>query len=507
MHKICSHFSLWIYYSIQAFDALFVINDRGIIQQVNETSTRAFGYSEDEFVGSNITIIMPKEHSEHHDEYLDNYMRTEIKKMIGTQREVTAQRKDKSTFPCILGLSQIEGEGLFCGFIRDITSEKEKQSILIESTKRMEEVFNASFDALFTISSEGIIIMVNDVASTVFGWTKEEFIGQNITIIMPKEHAEHHNEYLKHYLETGIKKMIGTQREVEAKRKDGTLFPCILGLAELSATRTGKRQFVGYIKDVTVQKRVMMAEAEREAADSLLHNILPEHIAHRLKVDPGHIADHYDNTTICFADICGFTDRADKMTPIELVSELNDLFSRFDKLVDHYGLNKVKTIGDCYMVTSIPSNELAELDGRAGCQRVCRFALDLLKAVTEFNMTGPQHGQLELRVGIAIGSVVAGVVGTHRFLFDMWGDAVNVAARMEQLGVASQIQVTREVVDSVSNDFSFECRGKLDVKGKGHMETYLLKSAKDISRIRRSSVLNHWQKCTPPQSRSNSTLI
>ena len=503
---IHSHFGYYIV-PFTAFDALFVINDRGIIQQVNKASTRVFGYSEDEFVGSNISMIMTDDVGRQHDQYLDNYMRTGIKKMIGTQREVTAQRKDKSTFPCILGLSQIEGEGLFCGFIRDITSEKEKQSILMESTKRMEEVFNASFDALFTISSEGIIIMVYDVASSVFGWTKEEFIGQNITIIMPKEHAEHHNEYLKHYLETGIKKMIGTQREVEAKRKDGTLFPCILGLAELSATRTGKRQFVGYIKDVTVQKRVMMAEAEREAADSLLHNILPEHIAHRLKVDPGHIADHYDNTTICFADICGFTDRADKMTPIELVSELNDLFSRFDKLVDHYGLNKVKTIGDCYMVTSIPSNELAELDGRAGCQRVCRFALDLLKAVTEFNMTGPQHGQLELRVGIAIGSVVAGVVGTHRFLFDMWGDAVNVAARMEQLGVASQIQVTREVVDSVSNDFSFECRGKLDVKGKGHMETYLLKSAKDISRIRRSSVLNHWQKCTPPQSRSNSTLI
>jgi len=251
-----------------------------------------------------------------------------------------------------------------------------------------------------------------------------------------------------------------------------------------------------------------MAEAEREAADSLLHNVLPEHIAHRLKVDPGHIADHYDNTTICFADICGFTDRATKMTPHDVVAMLNDLFSRFDKLVDHYGLNKVKTIGDCYMVTSIPSNELAELDGRAGCQRVCRFALDLLKAVTEFNMLGPQHGQVELRVGIAIGSVVAGVVGTHRFLFDMWGDAVNVAARMEQLGVPSQIQVTREVVDSVSNDFSFECRGKLDVKGKGMMETYLLKSAKDISRIRRSSVLNHWKpKRTPPASRANSTLI
>ena len=108
-------------------------------------------------------MIMTDDVGRQHDQYLDNYMRTGIKKMIGTQREVTAQRKDKSTFPCILGLSQIEGEGLFCGFIRDITSEKEKQSILIENNKRIQEIYNASYDALFTISSEGIIIMVNDV--------------------------------------------------------------------------------------------------------------------------------------------------------------------------------------------------------------------------------------------------------------------------------------------------------------------------------------------------------
>jgi adenylate cyclase len=105
---------------------------------------------------------------------------------------------------------------------------------------------------------------------------------------------------------------------------------------------------------------------------------------------------------------------------------LNDIFSRFDYLVDIYDLNKVKTIGDCYMVTSIPSDEL-EHDG---CARVCRFALDLLKAVQEFNNAGPQHGPISFRVGIATGQVVAGVVGTKRFLFDMWGDAVNVAARM-----------------------------------------------------------------------------
>lgn len=136
---------------------------------------------------------------------------------------------------------------------------------------------------------------------------------------------------------------------------------------------------------------------------------------------------------------------------------LNDLFSRFDFLVDKYELNKIKTISDCYMVTSIPVSEL-EHDG---CARVCRFALDLMKAVRAFNNSGPQHGHIEMRVGIACGQVVAGVVGTKRFLFDMWGDAVNVAARMEQHGLAGQIQTTKEVVDNAGSDFTFECRGQL----------------------------------------------
>ena len=148
-----------------------------------------------------------------------------------------------------------------------------------------------------------------------------------------------------------------------------------------------------------------------------------------------------------------------------VVTMLNDIFSRFDYLVGIYDLNKVKTIGDCYMVTSIPSDKL-EHDG---CARVCRFALDLLKAVRDFNNTAPQHGPINFRIGVATGSVVAGVVGTKRFLFDMWGDAVNVAARMEQSGLPGQIQVTQEVVTSAGSDFTFELRGTLTIKGKAHL--------------------------------------
>jgi adenylate cyclase len=205
-------------------------------------------------------------------------------------------------------------------------------------------------------------------------------------------------------------------------------------------------------------------------------------------------------TAQLFADIVGFTDRATVMSPHDVVTMLNDLFSRFDYLVDIYELNKVKTIGDCYMVTSIPSSDLEQ----DGCARVCRFALDLMKAVRAFNASGPQYGHIEMRCGIATGDIVAGVVGTKRFSFDMWGDAVNVAARMEQHGLPGQIQVTKEVVDHAGSEFTFESRGQLMVKGKGVMDTYLLRSAKNVE-LRRS-VYQHWKPTPIAAMRSNSTL-
>lgn len=284
---------------------------------MNDTSSDVFGWSVEEFIGKNISMIMTSDVACHHNRYLENYLRSGIKRMIGTQREVTAQRKDKSTFPCVLGLSQIQDSNLFCGFIRDLSKEKAAQASLIESKNLLEKIIDASFDALFCIDEHGIIEQVNEASSRVFGWTREELLGRNIKVIMPEGHASRHDSYLAHYLKTGFKKMIGKQREVEAKRKDGSCFPCILGLSELESNTAGKRRFVGFIKDVTIQKSLLVAQAEREASDSLLHNVLPRQIAQRLKQDPSHIADHYENTTILFADIVGFTDIAGRMSPRE----------------------------------------------------------------------------------------------------------------------------------------------------------------------------------------------
>jgi PAS domain S-box-containing protein len=162
-------------------------------------------------------------------------------------------------------------------------------------------ISTSSFDGLFVIDDKGTILRVNQASCDVFGWSRNEFIGQNIKMIMPSGHSQKHDGYLSRYLKTGFKKMMGKLREVGAMRKDGSTFPCMLGLNEV--VTNGSTQFVGFIRDVTTQKSLLLAQAEREASDSLLFNILPEHIAYRLKADPSHIADHYDNTTILFADI------------------------------------------------------------------------------------------------------------------------------------------------------------------------------------------------------------
>ena len=168
-------------------------------------------------------------------------------------------------------------------------------------------------------------------------------------------------------------------------------------------------------------------------------------------------------------DIVGFTALSSNMSAVEVVNLLNELFVSIDDLVTKYDLNKVKTIGDCYMVTSHPDLE----DQHHECSVVCHFAVELLESLKLYNYTHPERN-LEVRIGINIGPVVAGVVGTKRFLYDLWGDAVNVASRMESTSLPGRIQVTKEVADLVSSEFHIEPRGFVNVKGKGEIETFFL---------------------------------
>ena len=210
---------------------------------------------------------------------------------------------------------------------------------------------------------------------------------------------------------------------------------------------------------------------EQERSELLLLNILPGPIVDRLKANGQMIADLFDSASIVFADVVDFTPLAQGLSPEDVVGILDTLFTRFDTLVEKHGLEKIKTIGDCYMAASgVP--EPAPDHAR----RAALLALDMREAIAASPVAGGRG--LELRIGINSGPVIAGVIGSKRFLYDLWGDAVNTASRMESQGSPGRIQVTRATYDLLKDEFVCEPRGTIDVKGKGAMETWYVVGAR-----------------------------
>jgi class 3 adenylate cyclase len=209
-------------------------------------------------------------------------------------------------------------------------------------------------------------------------------------------------------------------------------------------------------------------EAERARSERLLLNVLPGPIAERLKAGTGVIAEHYDSVSVLFADLVGFTSRTMVMAPEQLVSLLDRIFSAFDRLADAAGLEKIKTIGDAYMVAGgLPERRPDHLEA------VARMGLAMRE---ELASIGEETGQrwLSLRIGIDSGPAVAGVIGRRKFIYDLWGDTVNTASRMESHGVPGEIQVTERVAAGLAPPFVLRPRGTIDVKGKGPMRTFFL---------------------------------
>lgn len=204
---------------------------------------------------------------------------------------------------------------------------------------------------------------------------------------------------------------------------------------------------------------------ERERSESLLLNILPRDIVTMLKRQPGTVADHFAGASILFADVVNFTPMAAGMPPGALVEILDEVFSYFDSLVERYGMEKIKTIGDCYMVAAGVPRPRAD-----HAQALTALALEMRDGVKRRTFRGGR--QLRFRMGIDSGPVVAGVIGRKKFIYDLWGDAVNTASRMESHGTSGQIQITRSTYELIKDRYICESQGSIMVKGKGEMEVW-----------------------------------
>jgi len=240
----------------------------------------------------------------------------------------------------------------------------------------------------------------------------------------------------------------------------------VLGLL-VAVPASGAARWVSQAYETSLEEKNSIIEKEKDRSEKLLLNILPARIAEELKSGRATIAERVENVSIMFSDIVGFTPLSKTISAEELVKVLNLIFSRFDDLADDLGLEKIKTIGDAYMVCGglIDSDPVSHV-------HIGKMALGMIRAVESVNR---KRGlSLQIRIGINSGDVVAGVIGKRKFIYDLWGDAVNVASRMESSGVPGRIQVSPSTWALLKDHFSFEARELIEVKGIGSMQTYLL---------------------------------
>lgn len=338
---------------------------------------------------------------------------------------------------------------------RQITRYQQAEAKLRASDQQVVDLLEGMTDGFWALDRQWRFTFVNQRAGQILQKPPEELLGKVIWEVL----SDLNGSKIDQEFHTAVSQQISVNFEefyaplgrwIEVRA-----FPSYEGLS-------------AFIHDITIRR--VMEEAlryQQEQAERLLSNTLPAPIAKRLKLQEDAIADSFEEVTILFADLVNFTQWASEITPTALVSYLNEIFSSFDELTEKHGLEKIKTIGDAYMVAGglpIPSDDHT--------QAIAEMGLDMLRAIAQFNA---KHGtNLNLCVGINTGPVVAGVIGTKKFSYDLWGDTVNLASRMESHGLPGRIQVTETSYQRLQNLYSFEERGLIAIKGKGLMKTYLM---------------------------------
>jgi PAS domain S-box-containing protein len=352
----------------------------------------------------------------------------------------------------------------------NITERKLAEAALQQAEEKYRSIFENTDEGLFQIALDGRYLSANPALARIYGYCDVEDLIAGLKDINQQLYVDKARRAKFVALMQAQDRVSNFQSQVY--RKDGSII-WILENAHIVRDATGKPLYYeGSVVDITMRK--VWEEAllyQQQCTEDLLQNILPAPIAERLKLQESIIADSFDEVTVLFADLVNFTELSAQIPATQLVDLLNKIFSVFDRLTQKHGLEKIKTIGDAYMVVGglpTPRPDHAEA--------VVEMALDMQQAIARFqrNDGTPFH----LRIGINTGPVVAGVIGTKKFAYDLWGDTVNVASRMESQGVAGGIQVTSATYALLQDKYVFEQRDAIAIKGKGEMITYWLTGRK-----------------------------
>lgn len=356
--------------------------------------------------------------------------------------------------------------------LSDFTERKQVEEALRNAEERYRSIFENIGEGLFQVTPEGRFLSANPALAQIYGYDSPEELIEKITDINQQLYVEKSRRAI--FLSRLQTYNTVTNFVSQVYRKDGNLI-WISENAHVVRDAEGKELYYeGSVVDITVRK--VWEEAlryQRECTEQLLLNILPEPIAQRLKLQESTIADSFASVTVLFADLINFTETSSRIPATKLVKLLNKIFSEFDRLSEKHGLEKIKTIGDAYMVVGgLPMHRTDHAEA------IAEMALDMQRQITRFK--GIDGKPFRLRIGINTGPVVAGIIGTKKFTYDLWGDTVNVASRMESQGVAGRIQVTANTYKRLKDKYLFEKRGVIPVKGKGEMVTYWLTGRKNF---------------------------
>ncbi|MEG4213991.1 adenylate/guanylate cyclase domain-containing protein [Microcoleus sp. Pol14C6] len=355
-------------------------------------------------------------------------------------------------------------------FAMEARERQRAEEALRQAEAKYRSIFENAIVGIFQTTPDGQYLSANPALLRIYGYSSREELVGTLTDISQQLYVDpdRRAEVVRFIEEQGKV----SDFESQIYRRDGSIIWISENTYTVRDSYGNLLYYEGTVQDITTRKQAEAAlRLEQEKSDRLLLNVLPQPIADRLKQDQSIIADTFAEVTVLFADIVGFTQISSQISPPELVSLLNDIFSTFDLLAEKHGLEKIKTIGDAYMVVGglpMPRRDHAEA--------IAEMALDMQQAITDFSNTHSQA--FSIRIGINSGPVVAGVIGIKKFIYDLWGDTVNTASRMESHGKPGSIQVTETTYQQLRENYLFENRGAIEVKGKGEMTTYLLKCRK-----------------------------
>jgi PAS domain S-box-containing protein len=350
----------------------------------------------------------------------------------------------------------------------DLTPSKkhEIESLLQEQNKRFQVICSSKNDAIITSDESKQILFWNKGAEYIFGYSPEEAIGQPLTLIIPGHLHQRHNEGIERMNQGKEPRVLGKVLELKAIKKNGEEFPIELTLG--SWDNDGKRYYSGIIRDITEKKKAdLIIFDEKKKADELLLNILPRQVAEELKNKGKATTKRYEHVTILFTDFKDFTPLTSSISPIKLVKELNELFSHFDDIVEAFHIEKIKTIGDAYFAAcGVPEkNDHHAFQCIEAAKEMFRY-LEARNQKSEF--------QWQMRAGIHSGPVVAGVVSKKKYAYDLFGDTVNTANRMETNGEVGKINISETTYELIKGKYVCIPRGQIDTKGKGNLKMYFV---------------------------------